>query len=352
MKMDDRVKHCTENKKECRSIQFIICLLFSFLVVIVIHIQSFTFDSSSYPSLTSKAFFPRWKQEVGAANQSKVIDAMVNKHKEAVTFLPLKDLRFSETAMTGNTWFMSSLNDTRDENEAEYLYFPSEASQGRLLCLKGRDTRDGTKNSYALAWKESLPDSGVLLEGLTFVSDTYFNHDNLWHGVSAAAPFVRWSMKNGCSRPRRWLLFHWGELRYKMGSWLEHLMQINFGEVKVEGFDKGDCPYCFEKALVMRHDTGAMGLENKLKVFDLLRCKARKFCGFNQVRRGIEINERGVPLIKFTLLLRLGSRSFKNATAVIEIFTKACAAVEGCQLNVVQSEDQSFCDQVFPSSRH
>ncbi|XP_071923956.1 uncharacterized protein [Coffea arabica] len=351
MKMEEHEKPCTQTKKECRSITFLILFQFLFSLVIVFYVQSFTLDSSFHPSSSPKAIFPQCKTEAGAWNQTKVIDALVDKLKQSVTFLPLKDLRFSESAMTGNTWFMSSLNDTLEENEAEHLYFPSEASRGRLLCLKGRDTSDGTKNSYALAWKESLPESAILLEGLTFISDTYFNHDNLWHGVSAAAPFVRWSMKNGCSRPSRWVLFHWGELRHKMGSWLGHLMQINYGDVKVEGFDKGDGPYCFEKALVMRHDTGAMGSESKLKAFDLLRCKARKFCGFNQVRRGIEVHERGLPLIKFTLLMRRGSRSFKNATAVREIFAKACAAVEGCQFDVVQSEDLSFCDQVLVMSK-
>ncbi|KAL3514241.1 hypothetical protein ACH5RR_026958 [Cinchona calisaya] len=347
MKMEEHAKHHTKNKQENHSIKFIICLLFLFSLLTIFHIQSFTSDSSSYSSSISKAFFPLWRRGVSSVKkQSTIMDSTVDKLRQSVTFLPLKDLRFSETAMTGNTWFMSSLNDTHDKNEAEYMYFPSEASQGRLLCLKGRDTKDGVKNSYALAWKESLPDSAVLLEGLTFVSDTYFNHDNLWHGVSAVAPFVRWSMKNGCLRPSRWVLFHWGELRFKTGSWLENLMQASFGDVKVEAFNKGDGPYCFEKALVMRHDTGEMGVENKLKVFDLLRCKGRKFCGFNQVRRRIDVNERGAPIIKFTLLMRRGSRSFKNATAVTEIFAKECAMVEGCRLDVVQSEDQSFCDQV------
>ena len=92
---------------------------------------------------------------------------LISRLRDSVTFLPLKDLRFTETAMEGNTRFMSSLNDTREENEAEYLYFPSQASKGRL------DKADGTKNSYALAWPEALPNSVTLLKGLTFVSDTY-----------------------------------------------------------------------------------------------------------------------------------------------------------------------------------
>ncbi|GLT60871.1 hypothetical protein SLA2020_336140 [Shorea laevis] len=109
----------------------------------------------------------------------------------------MKDLRFAKTAMTGHTWFMSSLNDTYEENEAEYLYFPSQASKGRLLCIKGRNTEDGTKNSYALAWPESLPESATYMKGLTFMSDTYYDYGNLWHGVTAMSPFVGWSIRMG-----------------------------------------------------------------------------------------------------------------------------------------------------------
>ncbi|KDP41446.1 hypothetical protein JCGZ_15853 [Jatropha curcas] len=237
---------------------------------------------------------------------------------------------------------MSSLNDTREENEAEYLYFPSEMSKGRLLCIKGKDTTDGTKNSYALAFQEALPASAKFIEGLTFVSDTYYDYVNLWHGLCAMAPFVGWSIKNECLKPTRWILFHWGELRSKMGSWLQNLMEANFGQVKLEGLEEGDKPYCFEKAVVMRHNQGSMGKEKKLQVFDMLRCKARRFCGIDLAGKGKESKD----IIRLTLLMRRGSRSFKNATAVTEIFARECAKVEGCILEVAQSEDLSFCDQV------
>lgn len=122
---------------------------------------------------------------------------------------------------------------------------------------------------------------------------------------------------------------------------------MQFGEVKVERFDRGDnVPYCFEKAVVMRHEMSQIGQENMLKTFDLLRCKARSYCGINTAGKGREINEKGFPIIRLTLLMRRGSRSFKNATAVTDIFAKECARVEGCILHVVQSDDLSFCDQV------
>lgn len=133
-----------------------------------------------------------------------------------------------------------------------------------------------------------------------------------------------------------------------MGLWLQNLMEANLGKVLVEELDKGEGPYCFEKAVVMRHNVGKMGKEKKLQVSDLLRCKARVFCGINPTGRGKEVGVRGEPIIRVTLLMRGGSRSFKDPIAVISIFARECAVVDGCMLEVVQSEDLSFCDQVCP----
>ncbi|KAL5558553.1 hypothetical protein UlMin_034764 [Ulmus minor] len=327
--MDSKMK-----KRLCLSTKLIICLFPLFALVILFHMQE------------ASPFCSSWDFSHKRRDSNGNVSILISKLRSSVTFLPLKDLRFAKTAMEGNTWFMSSLNDTQEKNEAEYLFFPSETSQGRLLCLKGRDKQDGTKNSYALAWQESLPDFAKLLKGLTFVSDTYYDYVNLWHGLSAMAPFVGWSIKNQCLKPTRLVLYHWGELRDGMGTWLHNITQANFGEVPVEAFEKGEGPYCFEKAVVMRHNVGRMGKERKLQVFDLLRCKARVFCGINPAGEGIEIDARGDPIIRLTLLMRRGSRSFKDPAAVINIFSRECAMAEGCVLEVAQSEDQSFCDQV------
>ncbi|CAL1390244.1 unnamed protein product [Linum trigynum] len=299
--------------------------------------------SHFYSSASPSYLFRKWQVVPSSTN-----DDLTSKLRDSVTFLPLKDLRFSKTAMEGNTWFMSSLTDTREVNESEYLYFPSQASKGRILCIQGRNDKDGTKNSYALAWPEALPEAAKLTKGLTFVSDSYYDYVNLWHGLTAMAPFVGWSMKNGCLRPSRWVLFHWGERRGKMGSWLEKLMAVNFGEVKIEGFegdDEGGKAQCFEKAVVMRHNVGSMGKEKELQVFEQLRCRARRYCGLNPAGKGRrEVDDASIRL---TLLLRRGSRSFKNARAVTDVFAKECAEVKGCVLKVVQSEElTTFCDQV------
>ncbi|XP_002514001.2 uncharacterized protein LOC8268375 [Ricinus communis] len=347
MDLERSTKAFTKQKSSYHPAKVIAPILLLMLILVLVQSQSSPF---SYPTSTARAFFNRWKGlALNATNYpalTKNTNRLISKLQDSVTFLPLKDLRFAKTAMESNTWFMSSLNDTREENEAEYLYFPSEMSKGRLLCIKGNDGTDGTKNSYALAWPEALPHSAKLMDGLTFVSDTYYDYVNLWHGLCAVAPFVGWSIKNECLKPTRWVLFHWGELRSKMGAWLENLMGTNFGEVKVERLEEGAQPYCFEKAVVMRHNEGGMGKEKKLQVFDLLRCKARRFCGIDPAGKGKEVNERGEPIIRLTLLMRRGSRSFKNATAVIGVFARECAMVDGCTLKVVQSEDLSFCDQV------
>lgn len=131
-----------------------------------------------------------------------------------------------------------------------------------------------------------------------------------------------------------------------MASWVWNLAKAMFGDVAVEIFANGDGPYCFEKAVVMRHDMEGMGEQKKLRVFDLLRCKAREACGVDPMGRGKEKNERGTPIIRLTLLMRRGARSFKNEEVVKGTFRKECERFEGCVLSVIQSDDLSFCDQV------
>ncbi|KAL0335081.1 UNVERIFIED_CONTAM: hypothetical protein Scaly_1390300 [Sesamum calycinum] len=277
-----------------------------------------------------------------------------SKLQESVTFLPLKDLRYSSNPLQTHTWFMSSMMDTHENGEPQYLEFPSAASKDRVLCLKGKDIHDGSLNSYALAWPDALPPNATLFTGLTFVSYNHYNYDNLWHSLSSVVPFVAWHIKNQCSSlPTRWILYHWGELRTTMGPWITSLVNATFGELnieKFEGFDDGDgkmsSPVCFEKAVVMRHAEAGMSGDKRLPVYDLVRCRARASCNVSSEGRLSDVDEKGIPVIRMTMLMRAGPRSFKNESVVIEIFDRACRKAEGCRLTVAYASNLTFCEQV------
>lgn len=273
------------------------------------------------------------------------LPALDEKLSDAVTFLPLKDLRYAETAQQGNTWFMSSMSDTHKEGEVQYQQYPSPASDGKLLCLKGRDIHDGVRNSYAFAWPDGLPRNATLLKGLTFVSYNHYSYDNIWHGLSAMVPFVAWHLRAGQrAKPARWVLYHWGELRVKMGPWLTSLMEATFGgSVDVEDFsqfgDEGVA--CFEKVVVMRHYEGGMSRDRRLEVYDMMRCKAREYCNVSTEGIGAEV------IIGMTMLMRTGPRSFRNESAVVGIFQRECQKVESCRLAVAYANNlTTLCEQV------
>ncbi|XP_030469471.2 uncharacterized protein LOC115687889 [Syzygium oleosum] len=281
------------------------------------------------------------------ATTADKLEAAAERLREAVTFLPLKDLRFADQPTEGHTWFMSSLNDTSIGGGPQHQRFPSDSSKGRVLCLKGRDFHDGSRNYYALAWPEALPRDAIFMSGLTFVSYNHYDYDNIWHGLSTIFPFVAWHQGQGCRRlPERWVLYHWGELRPGMAPWLSKLMEATFGKPpSVEVFDKitEDTSVCFEDAVVTRHSEGGMSMERRIKAYELLRCSVRRYCNLSS-----EVDGDGnkVNTIRLTLLMRRGARSFRNESAVVGIFRRECDKVEGCRLTVAHSDDLSFCDQV------
>ncbi|KAL6329619.1 hypothetical protein AAG906_022809 [Vitis piasezkii] len=223
------------------------------------------------------------------------------------------------------------LYDTHVEGEVQYQQYPSAASRGRLLCIKGRDTHDGARNSYALAWPNALPRNATVLTGLTLfptiiiTTTTYGTGYQQWYhsaGKVGSVPL--------------------GELRIKMGPWVKSLMQATFGgSVNIEEFgDSGDEGVaCFEEAVVTRHNEGGMSRERRLEVYDMMRCKAREYCN-------VRIEGRGLTVIGLTMLMRTGARSFRNESAVVGIFQRECGKIEGCRLTIVYSDNLTFCQQV------
>ncbi|KAJ0247323.1 Uncharacterized protein HA466_0167510 [Hirschfeldia incana] len=315
----------------------VLCLIFTIFVLL----QIWSFHITLQPTLLPPSLLTYLNHQ---QQQPEVSDKetayLVEKLRQSVTFLPLKDLRFSNKPLEGHTWFMSSFYDSQTKGEVQYQEFPSESSKGRLLCLKGFDDHDGSWNYYALAWPQAIPVNASLKKGLTFVSYNHYDYSNMWHGLSSMVPFVAWSLRSGCEKPQRWVLYHWGELRFNMGNWLNEIIRATYGqEPEILHFVDENTPVCFEKAVVMRHNEGGMSRERRIEVFDLIRCKARNYCN-------ISSSETSRPRIGMTLLMRTGPRSFKNVSAVTNIFKRECKRVEGCELKVAYSNNLTFCEQV------
>ena len=326
-----------------------IYLLLTFVCCFVLFhsLRTPLFSPASAPSFSSWTILQDWQSLIINTtlilkNYTNQLDSLAFKLQESVTFLPLKDLRYANTPQDDHTWFMSSLNDTIEKGEVQHQQFPSNSSKGRLLCIKGHDNHDGAWNSYALAWPEALPRNATLMKGLTFISNNYYTYDNIWHGLSAMVPFVAWHIKNECATPSRWILYHKGELRYKMAGWLRNLMEATYSEtVNIQTFEGfgDDEPLCFEKAVVMRHSEGGMSGENLMQVYDLVRCKARILCN-------VSLEDSSEGKIGMTLLMRTGGRSFQNESEVVRIFDGECKKVEGCRIMVAHSNNLTFCEQV------
>ncbi|KAM0061938.1 putative glycosyltransferase 61 [Helianthus debilis subsp. tardiflorus] len=128
-----------------------------------------------------------------------------------------------------------------------------------------------------------------------------------------------------------------------MSPWLSTLMEATFnGPLNIEKFNEDsndyEWPMCYEEAVVMRHNEGGMSREKRMEVYDLIRCKARMMCDVELDRTDNDIG--------LTLFMRTGSRSFRNETAVVEIFERECMKVENCRLKVAYSSNLTVCEQV------
>lgn len=294
------------------------------------------------------------KEAVGSNQQEKMeklqlveahtreIAEMRAKLVAATSFRRLKDSHEPGLTESSHNWFMSSVDGESKDGLPESFDFPADDVHKRLLCLKGNHTFDGSQNFYAFAWKEFLPTSAVLLPGLTFVADNYWDYNNPWHSMSALVYFIFWRSRNGCAVPKRLVLYHWGEVVTDMGPWIGDIMRASLGvdvDVGTMGTSENR-PVCFERAVVNRRGLGGMSLENLNTLVDIVRCKARKYCKIDPAT--VDRN-----FIQVTLLTRSGARAFSNESGVTAVIEAECQRLGSCQLQVVPISNLSFCEQVW-----
>ncbi|KAJ7295239.1 hypothetical protein O6H91_04G028000 [Diphasiastrum complanatum] len=292
---------------------------------------------------------PNMDEERTIEHLQKELKQLQTNLAQSVTFLNLKDTREPGETNQDTNWFMSSLHGHPENGKPEAFDFPSEESNGRVLCLQGNHTSDGTQNKYAFAWKGFLPPNSVFLPGVTLVADNYWNYENIWHGMSAMVNFAAWRSENGCIVPDRLVLYHWGELVTTMGTWLNNVLHASLGrKLEIETLDYAGRPVCFERAVVHRRGLGGTSVQNLNKLFDMVRCRVRIFCKV-EVEKSIAARQEGA--INLLILLRTGPRAFNNDSGVINVVASRCERVKGCRLEVVHISNLSFCEQVKLLSR-
>ncbi|GLJ46615.1 hypothetical protein SUGI_0982210 [Cryptomeria japonica] len=288
----------------------------------------------------------RQKQSDQIGALKREMDVLGDHLRRSVEFLPLKDVNMGSIYEKYRTWFMSTVLDKSENGNPELSYFPSEGSNGKILCLKGGNRGNGTLNSYAFAWPNYLPPNSSLVAGLSLISDTFYDYENPWHSMSSLIVAASWRMENQCEAPQRFVLYHNGELVTSMGSYISSVLLAALDR-HVHVQELGDSPLCFEKAVVYRRGLGQMSLPKRIALFDMIRCKARKFCNIAESQRIID----GIRTINVTLVSRTGARSFKNESLVASVVAGECSKVPGCKFRLLRIANLSFCEQVEAMSR-
>lgn len=251
-------------------------------------------------------------------------------------FLPMKDASQPGMSDTDTNWFMSGLRG-KLTGSGETFDLPRDDPAGRVLCVRGQDPHDGTKNAYGLF--TTLPANAVVLRGITFIADNYWDYHNPWHAMSALANFATWRLENECAKPDRVILYHMGELVVSMGAWITHVLHAAFeGPVPIESVTQAGSSVCFERAVVQRRGLGGVDKAHIHAVFDMLRCKARRYCSVSRRER------KRAPAV--LLLTRSGPRAFANESGVAAVVRQECDEVPGCHLRVANAANLTFCEQV------
>ncbi|XP_068634587.1 uncharacterized protein [Aristolochia californica] len=266
---------------------------------------------------------------------------LVSKPRTELTFYPLKDPSVPAYRQPNKTWFMSSFEGHSIDGMPEHFVFPSShPPRHRILCINAH------AESYALAAAKNIfPANATVLRGITFVADSFYDYENPWHSLNALSVFFSWMMENSCAKPTRFVIFEKGKVVKKVGPWISALLKACLGgEVAIDSLEDYGIA-CFEKAVVMRRGLGKMSTERRHRLFEMIRCKAWKFCNAEKSGEREEEEEDGKGL-RITVIGREGKRSFKNETEVKLVMERECKKVEGCRLNLVHLKNKSFCDQV------
>jgi len=319
-------------------------------------------DSGTVASNSKTVVVPRTAKDLAVAatrdQQTTAMATMPQQLDQIIdSFLPLKDIKQPVTPENEGNWFMSSVVAKPGSGLGEILDFPSDDPEGRLLCLQGIAADDGSKNSYGFLHKKDLVKLGARFrEGITLVVENYWDYDNPWHSMSAMLGFAFWRAKFGaCMIPERVVMYHLGEFQEKMGSWIANVMHATMGKsLKIDNLGNSGnepaahgAPVCFERAIVQRRGLGGIPSDSLRDMFDMVRCKALKFCAIDTEENAR--NTGSTMKVKVTLLTRTGARAFRNASAVAAVVKGECAKVPECHFRVATMEGLSFCEQVSSS---
>lgn len=272
----------------------------------------------------------------------------------ALQFFPLKDKKVKGDFHVHH-YFISVLKGRgMEQGPPEFFIFPQGENEPRLLCLRGNNTSDGAQNSYALAIKEEIPTGVELVPGMTLLSDTFWDFNNPWHSMYNLLQFVYWRGDSRCSHADNLLLFHQGEYRTTMGSWIKSILQASGLPSSPRSIDalvasNGMRPptVCFEKAVVSRSGIGGMKRRLLSRMFKEARCQARRACNIHVdgATEG-DFTSTSNQRVNVTLVVRKGARGFVDEAAWQRVVKEQCEAVLYCSWSIMYVANLSFCQQV------
>ncbi|KAG0566538.1 hypothetical protein KC19_7G070900 [Ceratodon purpureus] len=281
--------------------------------------------------------------EVIRSENEKLKGQLVSHLVETPTWKPLKDL--SKFSILG---FLSDMPDRGMAQGPPQLFeFPSALSNGRLLCFLGNSTSNGTRNFYTYTWEDALSRDHIFLEGTTLISETQYDFENPWHSMYNLVQFVYWKKVNGCAHADRLLLYHWSELRRRMGGWITQVFTAAGLPVVPYQMEVGDRPICFQRAVVSRTGIGGVPHTDLQEIFTEVRCLVRQYCKIPVTSFKQSEKQR----VRITLMARNGTREWKNQTEWEAVIAAECGRIQGCEWSTMHISTLTFCEQAEIMSR-